>query len=154
MNTFMKITAFFICVVILPSLVNAWEGKVVTVTSGDTITALKEGQPITIRLAGLDCPENDQPIGPEAKKFTIDLIANKTVKIWPAGTDQQGQTLAFIFIGNRNLNKELLSAGLAWHHKAYSRDPELAKLEFKARSKKIGLWSNPDPIAPWEWRRR
>jgi micrococcal nuclease len=52
------------------------------------------------------------------------------------------------------LDKELLKAGLAWHYKQYSRDPELAKLEFQARSAKRGLWVEPDPVAPWEWRRQ
>jgi micrococcal nuclease len=50
----------------------------------------------------------------------------------------------------------VLSIGMilfAWHYKQYSRDPELAKLEFQARSAKIGLWSEPNPVAPWEWRR-
>ena len=40
-----------------------------------------------------------------------------------------------------------------WHYKQYSRDPELAKLEFEARAKKVGLWNEPDQIAPWEWRK-
>ena len=43
-----------------------------------------------------------------------------------------------------DLNKELLKAGLAWHYKQYSSDPELAKLEFEARAKKVGLWKEPD----------
>jgi len=154
MKTYVITATLCLCVLLLPPLVHAWDGKVVTVTSGDTITALKDGQPIAIRLAGLDCPENDQPFGPEAKKFTANLVANKSVKIWPAGTDRSGQTLAFIFIGDKNLNKELLTAGLAWHYKTYSRDPELAKLEFNARSKKIGLWSKQNPVPPWEWHQK
>ena len=52
------------------------------------------------------------------------------------------------------LDKELLSAGLAWHYKQYSRDPEMAKLEFQARSAKRGLWAEPNPVPPWEWRKR
>ena len=60
---------------------------------------------------------------------------------------------AFVFVGGTNQKKELLKAGLAWHYKKYSRDPELAKLEFEARSKKIGLWKEPDHVAPWERRR-
>ena len=40
-----------------------------------------------------------------------------------------------------------------WHYKQYSRDPELAKLEFEARSKKVGLWKEPDQVAPWKWRK-
>ena len=62
--------------------------------------------------------------------------------------------MAFVFSGKINLNKELLSAGLAWQFKKYSRDPELAKLEFQARSKKVGLWSQPNPTPPWEYKRK
>ncbi len=148
-----KTAVFCLWILLLPSLAGAWDGKVTAVASGDTITVLKDGQALDIRLAALDCPEEGQPFGPEAKKFTANLVANKIVKIWPAGTNRSGQSLAFIFIGDKNLNKELLTAGLAWHAKAYSRDPELAKLEFDARSKKIGLWSQPNPVPPWEWQK-
>ncbi len=79
--------------------------------------------------------------------------AGKIVKVWPTDTDRYGRTIAFVFVGSTDLNKELLKAGLAWHYKKYSRDPELAKLEFEARSKKVGLWKEPNQIAPWEWRK-
>jgi len=59
-----------------------------------------------------------------------------------------------VFVGSIDLNKELLKAGLAWHYKQYSRNPELAKLEFEARSKKLGLWVEPNSVAPWEWRKK
>jgi endonuclease YncB( thermonuclease family) len=68
-------------------------------------------------------------------------------------TDQYSKTVAFVFVGSTDLNKELLKAGLAWHYKHHSRDPELPKLEFEARSKKVGLWKEPDQIARWEWRK-
>jgi len=142
------------CLLLLPSLLYACDGKVVSVTDGDTIKVLKDGKQVKIRLAAIDCPEKGQPYGNAAKKFTANMVAGKVVKIWPTDTDRYGRIVAFIFVGNKNLNKELLSAGLAWHYKKYSRDPELAKLEFDARSKKIGLWSEPDPVAPWEWRRK
>ncbi len=74
-------------------------------------------------------------------------------KVWETDTDRYGRIVGFVFDGDKNLNKEILKAGLAWHYKKYSRDPELAKLEFEARSAKIGLWSESDPVAPWEWRR-
>ena len=58
------------------------------------------------------------------------MITEKGVppKLWPTDTDQYGRTVAFVFIGSTALNRELLKAGLAWHYKHYSRDPELAKL--------------------------
>jgi micrococcal nuclease len=105
-------------------------------------------------LAAIDTPEKGQPYGQAAKKFTANLVTGKVVRVWPTDTDRYGRTIAFVFVGGTDLNKELLKAGLAWHYKQYSRDPELAKLEFEARSAKRGLWGEADPVPPWEWRKR
>jgi len=142
-------------VIIYPSflLASSWEGKVVGISDGDTIKVLKNGTQVKVRLAAIDCPEKKQPYGNKAKQFTADMVGGKVVKVWETDTDRYGRIVGFVFVGDKNLNKELLSAGLAWHYKKYSRDPALAKLEFRARSAKRGLWSEPDPLPPWEWRR-
>lgn len=142
-----------VLVLIIPSLLYAFEGKVVSISDGDTIKVLKDGKQVRIRLAAIDCPEKGQPYGQKAKQFTSAMVAGKIVKVWETDIDRYGRIVGFVFIGDKNLNKELLSAGLAWHYKKYSRDPALAKLEFEARSAKRGLWAEPDPVAPWEWRR-
>ena len=144
---------FIVGALVCPSLLFAWEGKVVSVTDGDTIKVLQDGKQVKVRLAAIDCPEKGQPYGQAAKKFTIDLVAGRIVKVWPTDTDRYGRTIAFVFVGGIDLNKELLKAGLAWHYKQYSRDPELAKLEFEARAKKVGLWIEPGAVAPWKWRK-
>ena len=141
------------CLLFIPPILFAWEGKVVGVTDGDTIKVLKDGKQVKIRLASIDCPEKGQPYSQVARKFTAGLVSGKVVKVWPTDTDRYGRTVAFVFVEDKNVNKELLKAGLAWHYKYYSRDPELAKLEFEARSKKLGLWKEPNQIAPWEWRK-
>ena len=33
------------------------------------------------------------------------------------------------------------------------KDRELASAEVEARKKRIGLWSEKSPVAPWEWRK-
>jgi micrococcal nuclease len=43
---------------------------------------------------------------------------------------------------------------MAWHFKKYNRDQELAQLEIHARERKVGIWSQVDPVAPWEWRKK
>jgi micrococcal nuclease len=151
-----RLTIFVFCLLlplVFPTLLFAWEGKVVGITDGDTIKVIKDGIQVKVRLAAIDTPEKGQPYGQAAKKFTADLVAGKIVKVWPTDTDRYGRTIAFVFVDGVDLNKELLKAGLAWHYKQYSRDPELAKLEFEARVKKVGLWKEPDQIAPWEWRK-
>lgn len=67
-------------------------------------------------------------------------------------SDRYGRILAEVILPNgQNLNKELVKHGLAWHFKKYSNDDEYAQLENEARMNKVGLWSEPNPIEPWEW---
>jgi endonuclease YncB( thermonuclease family) len=53
-----------------------------------------------------------------------------------------------------------ITCGLAWRYKkhAYEHPPEergqYAFAEADARAKKIGLWTDPDPVPPLEWRHR
>ena len=86
-----------------------------------------ESKQAKIRHAAIDCPEKKQPYSQKAKQFTADLVAGKVVKVWEVDTDRYGRIVGFVFVNDKNLNKELLSAGLAWHYKQYNRDPEPAK---------------------------
>ncbi|MCB5246585.1 MAG: thermonuclease family protein [Candidatus Cloacimonetes bacterium] len=128
-------------------------GKVVSIQDGDTITVLQGSSTYRIRLQGIDCPEKGQAFGNVARQFTSDLAFGKKVKVKYEERDQYKRYLGTVYVGDRNLNKELLKAGLAWHYKEYSKDPVLAGLEVKARLDKKGLWSYPKAIPPWEFRR-
>jgi endonuclease YncB( thermonuclease family) len=138
---------------LLPAMLYAWEGKVVNVPEGDRLVVLNNGRPETVPLANVDCPEIGQPWSEAAKKFSHAMVFGKTVKIWPAGRDANGNAAFFVFDKEKNLNKELVAAGLAWHTKAGARDPGFVALEAKARAKKRGLWQDPNPVPPWEYRR-
>jgi endonuclease YncB( thermonuclease family) len=143
-----------IILLVLPKLLFAFEGKVVGISGGDTIKVLNNGKQVKIRLAAIDTPERGQPYGQAAKRFTANLVAVKNVKVWQIDKDRYGRIIGFVFTGDVNVNKALLEAGLAWHYKRYSRDPELAKLEFNAREAKRGLWQEPNPEPPWKYRKR
>jgi endonuclease YncB( thermonuclease family) len=69
--------------------------------------------------------------------------------------DRYKRTVAEIVLPDgRNLNQELVRAGLAWWYRQYARkEMVLRDLEQRARAAKRGLWSDPNPVAPWEWRR-
>lgn len=54
--------------------------------------------------------------------------------------------------GAVSLNKELVRNEFAWHYKHYSEDPELAKPEIEAGTTKRGLWADPSPTPPWDFR--
>lgn len=142
-----------ILLVCLPALSSAWSGLVVGVSDGDTITVMHEGKGEKIRLYGVDCPEKKQAFGKKAKQFTSDMVFKKTVHVTPVNKDRYGRTIAWITHSGKVLNEELLKAGLAWHYKQYSKEQKLTKLEDCARQKRVGLWSDPYAVPPWEFRR-
>lgn len=138
----------------MPSIVYAQlRGKVVGITDGDTFTILDSNKnQIKIRFHGIDCPEKSQPFSYASKKYLSELIYLKNVSIQISGTDRYGRTLGIVFLGNEVINEKMLAAGMAWHFKQYDNREVWAKLEERARSQRIGLWQEKDPIPPWKWR--
>lgn len=129
-------------------------GKVISVTDGDTIGILVDNSQVKIRLNGIDAPEAHQAFGTKAKQFVSDAVHGRTVEVATFGKDQYGRTLGdVLFEDGTTLAQKLVAAGLAWHYKEYSSDQTLARLENEARAAKVGLWSDPDPVAPWDFRR-
>ena len=138
-----------------PALADEFNGKVVGVTDGDTIRVLRGREEIKIRLEGIDCPESHQAFGTKAKQATSELAFGKTVTVESKGKDRYGRTLAEIILPDgTNLNRELIRTGFAWWYKKYSKDESLGRLEVEARSSKLGLWADPNPVPPWEWRQQ
>lgn len=131
-----------------------FRGRVVGVTDGDTITVLHDGRPKAIRLHGIDAPEKGQAFGTPAKQFTAGLAFGKTVVVHVRDLDRYGRTVGDVRLPDgRNLSQELVHAGYAWWFRRYSGDHRLATLEARARSEHLGLWADPNPVPPWEWRR-
>ena len=130
--------------------------RVVGVSDGDTIKVIQSGKEVRVRLAGIDCPEKKQPYGKRAKQFTSDLAFGQDVTIIEKDIDRYGRIVADVMLPDgRNLNHELVRVGLAWWYQRYAPDDETLKaLEEEARAARLGLWADPDPVAPWEWRRR
>jgi endonuclease YncB( thermonuclease family) len=138
-------------------LTKDFQGKVVAVKDGDTIVVLDENNPITIRLAHIDCPEikKHQPFAQAAKKCTSDLCFGQMVTVENDGKFDRYKRLIAVIINNQheNVNKALVKAGLAWHFLKYSTDTSYDALEAAARQNKLGLWADANPIPPWDWRK-
>lgn len=134
---------------------NTIRGKVTSVADGDTITLLDEDNTqIRIRLYGIDCPESHQDFGTVAKKFTADHCFQKVVVVEVRDIDRYGRTVGIVLLPDgKNLNAELLKAGLAWHYKYFDNSEEFAALEDYAKNNKLKIWSVENPIAPWDFRR-
>lgn len=130
------------------------KGKVIAITDGDTFKLLTtDSTQIKVRLANIDCPERKQPYSNKAKQFVSDAIFAKTVKIHVLKKDRYRRFISnVIYDDSISLCHQLVKNGLAWHYVKYSKDTTLQRIEDYARLNKIGLWKDPNPIAPWKWR--
>jgi endonuclease YncB( thermonuclease family) len=131
----------------------AAEGAVVRVRDGDSIVVMRGGVGVEVRLDGVDCPELAQAFGKKAKGFTSALAFGKAVRLVGKGKDRYDRELAEVILPDgRSLNRELVSAGYAWWYRAHSTDRTLESLEQAAREARLGLWADPDPLPPWDFR--
>lgn len=129
-------------------------GSVVGVADGDTLTILTgDRKEVRIRLAEIDAPEKGQPFGQRSKQSLSDLVFDKEVQVHVQTTDRYGRTVGRVFIGDLDVNLEQIKRGVAWVYRTYSRDSSLLSLEEDAKAAKRGLWSEPNPTPPWDFRR-
>jgi endonuclease YncB( thermonuclease family) len=142
----------------LPRVNVAW------VVDGDTVVVKARGD-ITIRLDSIDCPEDGQYWGDNAKYGLMKMISKRYVYVEEHGSDGYGRTLATLYVWHEqkgewlNVNERMVMLGHAWvmqeffDHLPQDRQDNLCKLQNWARSKKVGLWHQENPVPPWQWRK-
>lgn len=137
------------------------EGKVVRVADGDTITVLdKDNKQHRIRFQGIDAPESKQDFGQRSKQNLSDLVFGKQVTVIYSKMDKYRRVVGKIMLDGKDINIEQIKAGMAWHYKKYADEqpPEdrisYAKAEQEARAAKRGLWQDPNPTPPGDYRQK
>jgi endonuclease YncB( thermonuclease family) len=138
----------------LPGAAEILEGRVVGVHDGDTVTLLMAGnQQVKIRLAQIDAPESDgQAFGQQSKQSLSGMVFNKNIRVEKDTIDKYGRTVGTIFVDGLDANREQIKRGMAWAYRKYLHDQSLLQVEDEARRAKVGLWSDPNPMPPWEYR--
>ena len=154
----MKRFLTIILILLWPLTAHAWMAKVVSVTDGDTIKVYNAelGQ-VKIRFYGIDTPEKGQPYGKAAGKYLASLVAGAAVEVESVTKDRYGRTVGIVWDNETNINQEMVRSGYAWVYQRYCDKPFCdywLALENEAKTSKFGLWQEPNPIPPWEWRRR
>jgi micrococcal nuclease len=130
-----------------------YHGKVVKIADGDTLTILVDNQQHRIRLSDIDTPERKQPFGTRAKQALSDLAFGKQARVVEVTVDRYKRIVGRVYVGEIDVNRKLVAGEYAWVYRKYSNDVELLELEARAMEKGLGLWAEPNPIPPWEWRR-
>jgi endonuclease YncB( thermonuclease family) len=139
---------------ILLTFAPPFEAKVIAVYDGDTIT-VRTDETIKIRLDGIDAPELKQPFGQASKQSLSGLVFGQTVTIKPGKKDRYGRLLARVEIAGKDASLTMVETGMAhWYEQYAKRDKELQSAQTQAKTARRGLWSDPNVIAPWEFRKR
>ncbi len=134
-------------------------GRVVGVSDGDTITVLdSQRRQHKIRLAGIDAPESKQAFGQVSKKHLSDLVFDHDVTLDCGKTDRYQREVCVVLVNGEDANLAQVEAGMAWWYRKYASEQtsrqrdDYEASESRAKSVRRGLWSDMDPMPPWEWR--
>ena len=155
-----QIAAFLLLALAGLSHAESLSGRVVGVLDGDTIELLDEVKRThRVRLSGIDAPEKKQPFGQRSKQSLSELTFGKPAVIEYSKRDHYGRLLGKVLIDGKDANQAQLERGMAWMYRRYER--ELAaqdralysRAEELARTQKLGLWADKDPVPPWDFRR-
>jgi endonuclease YncB( thermonuclease family) len=107
---------------------------------------------------GIDAPERGQAYGTKSKEHLSELVAGKFVVVEFNKYDRYGRIVGKVLLSGEDVNLEQIAAGLAWHYKKYQGEQspsdrvKYADAERAARRLKLGLWHDPNPLPPWEYR--
>ena len=154
------VCAFFLALACADfALAAQWSGTVVNVADGDTLTLLDaRNVQHRIRLDGIDAPERKQPFGQRSRQSLVDLARGRTAIADCPKTDRYGREVCRVRVDGVDIALMQLERGLAWHYLKYAheQDPTVRRLyeraERQARDGRTGLWSQPAPTAPWDFR--
>lgn len=105
----------------------------------------------TIRIAGIDAPEWNQPHGRAAKRALASLVRSRRVRCEVTGTDRYGRTLARCYVGDIDIGRRMVQGGHAWAFMSNRYRSEQMAAEAAGR----GLWGRwRHPVEPWVWRKK
>ncbi|WP_258364221.1 thermonuclease family protein [Halomonas sp. LBP4] len=146
-----------------PVLGQTYDGRVSHVLAADRVrvtivtTCLEPGCPelgdsLRISLSEIDAPEGDQPHGEESTDALLARVHEKVVTVMQEGANEQGRPVGHLYLEGEWLNGWLVSEGLAWVNPPSAKTMALHDLQDDARAQHRGLWRQPAPVEPWEWR--
>lgn len=139
------------------------EGIVKAVYDGDTLLLVtREDSRLKVRLYGVDAPETKkpdipgQPFGDIARRTLMYKVIGRRVQAELIDIDQYKRAVAVIRYVGRDINREMISEGLAWAYQKYldgAYASEYIGVENQARRKRVGLWRDSNPQPPWDFRK-
>lgn len=139
--------------------------EVIKVYDGDSIKVKGYNLIFMVRLVGIDSPEtggksySGQPFSLKAKKFLEKKIAGKKIILKSYGIGGYNRQLAEVFLNEKNINLEILKAGLAEIYKGKPAKGininRYRDAQSDAKNRHKGIWSlkPSDYKSPKQWRK-
>lgn len=131
----------------------AFAHQVIAITDGDTLTLLVNQKPLKLHLANVDAPERTQPFGRFSRQSLHELCFGKDADFKEQDIDRYGEPKAVVSCGGVDVGREQIVRGMAWVVDKDNRDFTLPALQMMARRDRKGLWTEENPVPPWEHRR-
>jgi endonuclease YncB( thermonuclease family) len=143
------------------------EGKVIRISDGDTLVVLDASRKQhKIRVSGIDAPEKAQAFGNRARQHLASMAFGKPVTVEWRKRDKYGRIIGKVLANcdqpgcPLDAGLEQLKAGMAWWYRKYAGEQSAedreryGRAEQAARDGKLGLWRDPNPVPPWDWRKQ
>ena len=143
------------------ALAGTYTGRVVGVMDGDTIKVLDKAKTLhRIRLAGVDAPEKKQPYGQRSKQQLARQVFDREVTLDCGKIDRYKREICVVLLDGQDITLAQVQSGYGWWYRQYAREQTLSQrlayqaAELSARELRLGLWRDPSPTPPWEWRQK
>ena len=117
---------------------------------------------LRVRLYGVDAPEGRQSYGSKSRSHLMKLMQGQKLLVRSMYKDDYKRTVAIVYISRNgkadelSINQRQVQAGMAWVYDYFCTNAicNTWKLEeAMAQKQKLGLWSESNPVPPWQWRR-
>lgn len=128
--------------------------KITYFYDGDTVKIKDNLGEYKLRLSDIDAPERNQSHGKTARRALMQLCKNADVQVYITGKDKYQRNLGKLICNNQDVSTYMVKNGHAWFYRHYSMDYTVDVMEQGARTQKLGLWKQKNPIAPWQWRQK
>lgn len=136
-------------------------GRIPRAQGGDQFEFWESDIIHSVTIRGVDCPQPGQKFYREARGFLWKMTRKQLVRIEVVDREESMIEIADAFVinadpadieGDLNIGLALLRKGLGWFDGTEFENSELyQQAELEARTNKIGLWSQLDPIPPGEF---
>jgi micrococcal nuclease len=151
MKKALVVTAILILFLASGVFAQDFTGKVLSVNGSDAITVMNpdNNTVVNVRLNCAVTPAQGQEFSTQAHQYLQKLLVGQNVEVNVVWQDHDNRDVSQLNLNGKDVGCSLAGAGLAWYDSRYQQDGQIAVAQAQAQAQRIGIWSAPNPVAPW-----